>query len=182
MWRERRLPTHGVQPEPAILNSTRLSAAGVGRGGAEGKAAGGAEEGRGGGCGYGCPRLIFQMSKDRGHEAILLILDVAAVSPLGGRSTSFLPLSILFFSTRFPSLLDFFFLLLVVSFPSIFFLLSKSFFLNRRRFVEVVTFNFYFRSAKFSNSRAEPFCILHRTISLKKLQIRMRRYGMRSYL
>lgn len=44
MWRERRLPTHGVQPEPAILNSTRLSAAGVGRGGAEGKAAGG--EGR----------------------------------------------------------------------------------------------------------------------------------------
>lgn len=181
MWRERRLPTHGVQPEPAILNSTRLSAAGVGRGGAEGKAAGG-EEGRGGGCGYGCPRLIFQMSKDRGHEAILLILDVAAVSPLGGRSTSFLPLSILFFSTRFPSLLDFFFLLLVVSFPSIFFLLSKSFFLNRRRFVEVVTFNFYFRSAKFSNSRAEPFCILHRTISLKKLQIRMRRYGMRSYL
>lgn len=182
MWRERRLPTHGVQPEPAILNSTRLSAAGVGRGGAEGKAAGGEEEGRGGGCGYGCPRLIFQMSKDRGHEAILLILDVAAVSPLGGRSTSFLPLSILFFSTRFPSLLDFFFLLLVVSFPSIFFLLSKSFFLNRRRFVEVVTFNFYFRSAKFSNSRAEPFCILHRTISLKKLQIRMRRYGMRSYL
>lgn len=48
MWRERRLPTHGVQPEPAILNSTRLSAAGVGRGGAEGKAAGGAVEGRGG--------------------------------------------------------------------------------------------------------------------------------------
>lgn len=47
MWRERRLPTHGVQPEPAILNSTRLSAAGVGRGGAEGKAAGG-EVGRGG--------------------------------------------------------------------------------------------------------------------------------------
>lgn len=26
-----------------------------------------------------CPRLIFQMSKDRGHEAILLILDVAAI-------------------------------------------------------------------------------------------------------
>lgn len=90
------------------------------------------------------------MSKDRGHEAILLILDVAAVSPLGGRSTSFLPLSILFFSTRFPSLLDFFFLLLVVSFSSIFFLLSKSFFLNRRRFVEVVLRSIFIfdRSAK----------------------------------
>lgn len=158
------------------------SGRGAGWSGGEGGRRRGGGEGRGGGCGYGCPRLIFQMSKDRGHEAILLILDVAAVSPLGGRSTSFLPLSILFFSTRFPSLLDFFFLLLVVSFPSIFFLLSKSFFLNRRRFVEVVTFNFYFRSAKFSNSRAEPFCILHRTISLKNLQIRMRRYGMRSYL
>lgn len=137
-------------------------------------------EGRGGGCGYGCPRLIFQMSKDRGHEAILLILDVAAVSPLGGRSTSFLPLSILFFSTRFPSLLDFFFLLLVVSFSSIFFLLSKSFFLNRRRFVEVVLRSIFIFDRR--NWRAEPFCILHRTISLKNLQIRMRRYGMRSYL
>lgn len=126
------------------------SGRGAGWSGGEGGRRRGGGEGRGGGCGYGCPRLIFQMSKDRGHEAILLILDVAAVSPLGGRSTSFLPLSILFFSTRFPSLLDFFFLLLVVSFSSIFFLLSKSFFLNRRRFVEVVLRSIFIfdRSAK----------------------------------
>lgn len=35
--------------------------------------------GKGGSLRIRCPRLIFQMSKDRGHEAILLILDVAAI-------------------------------------------------------------------------------------------------------
>ncbi|KAK1129207.1 hypothetical protein K0M31_020337, partial [Melipona bicolor] len=42
-----------LQSEPAILNSSRLSAA--------------AESEREGASGYPCPRLIFQMSKDRGH-------------------------------------------------------------------------------------------------------------------
>lgn len=87
MWRERRLPTHGA---------TRASHFEFQQAFCSGRGAGG-----GGGCGYGCPRLIFQMSKDRGHEAILLILDVAAVSPLGGRSTSFLFFPSIFSSFSF---------------------------------------------------------------------------------
>lgn len=124
MWRERRLPTHGA---------TRASHFEFQQAFCSGRGAGG-----GGGCGYGCPRLIFQMSKDRGHEAILLILDVAAVSPLGGRSTSFLFFPSIFSSFSFfysVSTLRFFFLfffcgslVFVLDFRSLrFFLTFRSF-------------------------------------------------------
>lgn len=133
MWRERRLPTHGA---------TRASHFEFQQAFCSGRGAGRGEAGGRGGCGYGCPRLIFQMSKDRGHEAILLILDVAAVSPLGGRSapfllSSFFSSSFSFLCFRFPSLLlsSLFSPFAVVSFH-----LRSLFFPNVfKGFVEVVT-------------------------------------------
>lgn len=71
--------------------------------------------GKGGSLRIRCPRLIFQMSKDRGHEAILLILDVAAIFEGSTAARSSWRESRFLFSRRF------FFCQLASRFPPIFF-------------------------------------------------------------